>query len=556
MVPVPFKILLYEYCLYLKIALYCPISDRILSTLFLKSKRRSVSLLDVNLVMTEKMGPKANPPPIYLSIEEAIGNTPLVQLNRLPKNVGIKARVLAKCEFFNPGGSVKDRIGYRMVDDAEKSGRIKKGDTLIEPTSGNTGIGLALLAAIRGYKAIITLPEKMSQEKVGVLSALGAEIVRTPTEAAFDSPESHIGVALKMQREMKNAHILDQYANVSNPLAHEEGTAAEIGKQLQANEKVDVFVATAGTGGTISGMAKRLKHLYPGCIVVGVDPSGSILAQPESLNDYLRNESYKVEGIGYDFIPKVLDRSLVDHWVKTVDEESFTMARRLIREEGLLVGGSSGAALAGVVKTLLRDKPELNRSDVTVVVVLGDSVRNYMTKFLRDKWMLDNGFGKGFDKATVARAMHDEWNIENRGLLASVSIQNANDTLKDVVATAPAKDPSMLNHKGKTIRDALSLVSGSNKQPLVIVDDSNILGVTNETNLLQILAYGVCAVNDSLEKAIMFFPKHQSVGLDTKLMTAARALENKTYLVVRYNNTYRILVHTDILRYAALETKL
>src|SRR5690606_5273770 len=231
----------------------------------------------------------------------------------------------AKCEFMNPGGSVKDRIGKRMVENAQKSGRIKPGDTLIEPTSGNTGIGMALAAAVYGYRMIITMAEKNSREKQAVLGALGAEIIRTPTEAAWDAPESHIGVARQLQKILPNAHVLDQYSNEDNPLAHYEGTGKEILEQTGG--KLDICVLTAGTGGTLTGVARRLKENLPNVKIVGVDPVGSILAGPEPIG------SYKVEGIGYDFIPDVLDRSLVDEWVKTEDRESFVMARRLIREE-------------------------------------------------------------------------------------------------------------------------------------------------------------------------------------------------------------------------------
>ena len=227
------------------------------------------------------------PPPehkkIYGSALELIGNTPLVQLNSIPQSMGIKARVLVKCEFMNAGGSVKDRIGYRMVMDAEKNGRIKKGDTLIEPTSGNTGIGMALASALRGYKMIITMPEKMSNEKVNILKALGAQIIRTPTEAAWDSPESHIGVALRLNKEIPNSHILDQYINPANPLAHYDGTAEEILRSTDG--KVDVLVAGAGTGGTITGISRKLKERIENIHVVGVDPYGSILSVPESLNE-------------------------------------------------------------------------------------------------------------------------------------------------------------------------------------------------------------------------------------------------------------------------------
>lgn len=313
----------------------------------------------------------------FQNILEVIGRTPLVRVNSISKDVS--ATVWAKCEFLNPGGSVKDRIGYNMVREAERSGRIKRGDTLIEPTSGNTGIGIALAGAVFGYKVIITLPEKMSREKQVVLEALGAEIIRTPTEAAWDSPESHIGVAKRLQQELPRAHILDQYANNANPDAHYNGTGLEILEDL--NGQVDMVVISAGTGGTITGVARRLKERNPKCIVVGVDPVGSILAGPSEIKSYL------VEGIGYDFIPDVLERELVDVWVKTQDKESFQMARRLIREEGMLVGGSSGATMWGAMQEVKRLKSGQN-----CVVLLADGVRNYMTKFIEDSWMKKHGF--------------------------------------------------------------------------------------------------------------------------------------------------------------------
>jgi cystathionine beta-synthase len=306
-----------------------------------------------------------------------------VKINKISQSYDIKCQFLAKCEFFNAGGSVKDRIGRRMIEDAEKTGRIKPGDTLIEPTSGNTGIGLALAAAIKGYRMIITLPQKMSQEKVDVLKALGAEIIRTPTEAAWDSPESHIGVAKRLNKEIPNSHILDQYSNPSNPLVHYDGTAEEI--LDQCNSELDMIVITAGTGGTITGIARKLKEKLPNITVVGVDPVGSILAEPPELNGPI--SSYKVEGIGYDFIPTVLDRTVVDKWYKTSDKESFIMARRLIREEGLLCGGSSGSAMVAAVQAA----KELNKNQ-RCLVILPDSVRNYMSKFLNDNWMKDNKF--------------------------------------------------------------------------------------------------------------------------------------------------------------------
>jgi len=324
-----------------------------------------------------------NPPKVYPNVLYQIGHTPMVRLNKIPQAAGLSCDFVAKCEFFSAAGSVKDRIALRMVEDAELSGRIKPGDTLIEATSGNTGIGLAIVAAVKGYKLIITLPEKMSQEKVDVLKALGATIIRTPTEAAWDSPESHIGVAKRLNKEIPNSHILDQYGNPSNPLAHYEGTAEEILAQCEG--KLDMVVLTAGTGGTLTGIAKKIKEKMPNCKIVGVDPEGSILAQPDHLNGPIG--SYRVEGIGYDFIPKVLEREYVDLWVKSNDSASLLMARRLIKDEGLLCGGSGGA----VVSAALVAAKELGPGQ-RCVVLLADSVRNYMTKFLNDDWMLDAGF--------------------------------------------------------------------------------------------------------------------------------------------------------------------
>ncbi|RCH81158.1 hypothetical protein CU098_000388, partial [Rhizopus stolonifer] len=280
-------------------------------------------------------------PKICNTILDNIGCTPLVRVDKIAKEAGLKCELLAKCEFFNAGGSVKDRIAARMVDEAEKAGVLVPGvSTIIEPTSGNTGIGLALAGAVKGYRVIITLPEKMSQEKVDVLKALGAEIIRTPTEAAWDAPESHIGVARKLRDEIPHAVILDQYTNPYNPVAHYDTTAEELLEQCDG--KIDMLVAGAGTGGTISGIAQKLKEKLPNIKIVGVDPVGSILAQPETLNT--EGGSYQVEGIGYDFIPDVLKRQLIDVWVKSEDKPSFLMSRRLIREEGILCGGSSGTA--------------------------------------------------------------------------------------------------------------------------------------------------------------------------------------------------------------------
>ena len=314
---------------------------------------------------------------IHDNVLSTIGDTPIVKINKIAKN--LDCNVYAKCEFFNPGGSIKDRIGWNMVEEAEKSGRIKPGDILIEPTSGNTGQGIAIAAAVKGYKCIIIMPEKMSQEKQIAIEALGAKIVRTPTEALSSDPESHISVAKKLNSELDNSHILDQYSNPANPDAHYYGTAEEIIKDFSDN--LDMVVMSVGTGGTITGVAKRLKEKIPQISIVGADPEGSILGGGDEISSYL------VEGIGYDFFPDVLDNSLVDRYIKTRDEESFIMARRIIKEEGLLCGGSCGATMVAALQAASSLKKGQN-----CLVILADGIRNYMTKFPNDDWMKEKGF--------------------------------------------------------------------------------------------------------------------------------------------------------------------
>jgi cysteine synthase A len=311
------------------------------------------------------------------TILDAIGKTPTVRLAKIGSVLGCE--LFGKCEFMNPGGSIKDRIALHMIEDAERRGAIKPGYTLIEPTSGNTGIGIALVAAVKGYRVIITMPEKMSREKQLVLEALGAKIYRTPTEVAFDHPDSHISLAKKLQKEIPDSYILDQYSNKANPEAHYETTAAEILADFGTD--LAMVVMSTGTGGTITGVSRHLKKAIPDIQIIGVDPYGSILGGGTDVFSYL------VEGIGYDFFPKVLDNTLVDEYVKVHDKESFLMARRLIREEGLLVGGSSGSAVWAALQVATRLK-----TGKKCLVLLPDSIRNYLTKFPDDKWMQTNGF--------------------------------------------------------------------------------------------------------------------------------------------------------------------
>ncbi|KAF9991540.1 hypothetical protein BGZ80_005618 [Entomortierella chlamydospora] len=418
-------------------------------------------------------------PAILNTILDHIGNTPLVRINKIAKSEGLQCELLAKCEYFNAGGSVKDRIGKRMIEEAEKDGRLKPGCTIIEPTSGNTGIGLALAAAVKGYRTIITLPEKMSQEKVDVLKALGAEIIRTPTEAAWDSPESHIGVAKRLNAEIPDSVILDQYSNPYNPVTHFDHTAEEIYRAC--NGQIDMLVAGAGTGGTITGIARKLKALCPGIIVVGVDPHGSILAQPESLNT--STESYKVEGIGYDFIPEALDRTLIDRWIKSEDKESFIMARRMIREEGILCGGSSGTAVAAAVKAAKELGPGKR-----CVVLLPDSVRNYMTKFLNDQWMQTNGFTDQA-MATEQESKHLQWGgatIGDLHLKAAVTVTN----------TSQCREAILLMER-----------NGFDQLPVVSSKNGRLVGLVTLGNLLSRIAAGRVQVDGQVHDVMFKFQK-------------------------------------------------
>lgn len=422
-----------------------------------------------------------SPPPIADDVLELIGNTPLIRLNKIPQSYGIKATVYAKVELFNAGGSIKDRIAKNMVLEAEKKGRIKPGYTLIEPTSGNTGIGLALVGAVKGYRTIITLPEKMSNEKVSVLKALGAEIIRTPTEAAWDAPESHIGVAKKLEKEIPNSVILDQYSNEANPDAHYYGTGFEIWDQTKG--KVTHLVAGAGTGGTISGISRYLKEQNPNIKVTGADPKGSILAQPESLNSSV--DPYLVEGIGYDFIPDVLNRKYVDDWIKTDDAESFKLSRRIISDEGILVGGSSGSAL----QAALQIAKDLTEEDV-VVVVFPDSIRSYLSKFADDEWMKTNGF-----------------EVEETGASSSSKSDDflSSKTIADLVANKP---PVVTVSLADTVEKTFDLLQSNGFDQLPVLSNSgNLIGLVTLSTILKSLSTKKVQLTNSIRSIIIDFRK-------------------------------------------------
>lgn len=322
------------------------------------------------------------------SILDCVGQTPLIRLQRfLEPQKKCRCEVLAKCEFMNPGGSVKDRIAVRMIEEAEREGKLEPGDKVIEPTSGNTGIGLAMAAAAKHYECIIFMPKKMSEEKEKVLQALGAQIYRTRTEANYNDKDSHISKAIEYHENNKRSIILNQYRNSANPLAHYDTTAEEI---LYACEnRLDAIVLGAGTGGTITGIGRKIKERLPECKIIGADPEGSILAEPGELNAGTEGSKYHVEGIGYDFIPTVLDRGIVDKWYKTEDVLSFEAAQSTMRQEGLLIGGSSGAALRAT-QMFLEEFGWTEDPTKRVVVILPDGARNYTSRFLDKNWYQDN----------------------------------------------------------------------------------------------------------------------------------------------------------------------
>jgi cystathionine beta-synthase len=322
---------------------------------------------------------------------DATGNTPLVRLRRVTR--GVRPAVYAKLEMLNPGGSVKDRIGLRMIEAAERDGLLRQGGTIVEPTSGNTGHGLAIAAAIKGYRCIFVMPDKMSQEKISLLRAYGAEVVIAPTAVPPESPESYYRVADRLTEEIRGAFQPNQYYNQENPQTHYETTGPEIWEQTEG--RIDVLVCGVGTGGTVTGIARYLKEQKPEAVVVGADPEGSLFSAPDE-----PARPYLVEGIGEDFWPETFDPSLVDRWVRVSDADSFRVARAITREEGILVGGSSGTALhaALVVGAEMEE-------DATIVVIFPDTGRNYLSKLYSDAWMLQHGFVERPEPVTVREVL-------------------------------------------------------------------------------------------------------------------------------------------------------
>ena len=384
------------------------------------------------------------------SILDAVGGTPLVRLRRLAR--GLEPTLLAKVEYMNPGGSVKDRIALAMVEQAERDGRLRPGGTIIEPTSGNTGAGLAIVAALKGYRCIFVLPDKVSGEKIALLRGYGAEVVVTPTAVAPESPESYYSVAERLTQEIPGAFRPDQYANQANPAAHYHSTGPELWEQTGG--RIDALVLGVGTGGTVTGAGRYLKERNPDLLIVGADPEGSIYSG-DDVHPYL------VEGVGEDFWPTTFDAGLVDRWIRVSDHDAFLMTRRLGREEGLLVGGSSGMAMAAAVQVARELGP-----DEVIVVLLPDGGRGYLSKVFNDDWMRQHGFLGRRGVATI------------RAVLASRSQQ-------------PALPPLITVAAHQRVKEAIDLLHVHNVSQLPVVggddpaDVSSIVGSVQEGTLLE-----------------------------------------------------------------------
>ncbi|MFJ2085059.1 cystathionine beta-synthase [Micromonospora chokoriensis] len=401
----------------------------------------------------------------YDNVVDMIGNTPLVRLRNV--TAGIQATVLAKVEYVNPGGSVKDRIALRMVEDAEAAGLLKPGGTIVEPTSGNTGVGLALVAQLKGYKCVFVCPDKVSQDKQDVLRAYGAEVVVCPTAVAPEDPRSYYNVSDRLTREIPGAWKPNQYSNPANPRSHYETTGPELWKQTEGG--LTHFVAGVGTGGTISGIGRYLKEASEGRVrVVGADPEGSVYSGGTG-------RPYLVEGVGEDFWPETYDRGVADEIVEVSDKASFEMTRRLAREEGLLVGGSCGMAVVAALEVARKAGP-----DDVVVVLLPDGGRGYLSKIFNDSWMARYGF------------------LDNSG---------AEPTVADALASKPGGLPELVHvHPTETVRDAIDYMReyGVSQLPVLKAEPpvvtGEVAGSIAERDLLDALFTGQAHLHDTIER--------------------------------------------------------
>ncbi|HEX2978970.1 MAG TPA: cystathionine beta-synthase [Anaerolineaceae bacterium] len=460
-------------------------------------------------------------PQYYPDVLGAIGHTPLIRLNRVLDGA-CAGLALAKVEFFNPAGSVKDRIGDAIILAAEREGRLRPGGTIVEATSGNTGAGLALAAAVRGYRCIFVMPDKMSEEKVRFLRAFGARVVITPTAVPPEDPRSYYSVAQRIAAETPNAILANQYHNPANPKAHYESTGPEIWEQTAG--QIDVLVAGLGTGGTITGTGRFLKERNPGLKIVGVDILGSLLYAAWRQGGKMPNEpylkTYKIEGIGEDFIPSTLDLSLIDEVVQVDDAASFQMTRRLVREEGLFCGGSSGSAVAGMLKSeVVRGM----RPDQIAVVILPDGGSRYLSKIFDDNWMRENGFLASEQPPTKVG------DVMKRHSSHSVVTAHPEDRMLDVVERLKTHDISQLP---------------------VVNEAGSLIGIVSEVDLLDHLLHADHIHDPAETIAPMINPNVATVSQDTDLNEVLPVFERgKVVVITRDDQPVGILTKIDVIDY-------
>ena len=449
---------------------------------------------------------------------DLIGGTPLVRLQRLGR--GVAPLLLAKLEYLNPGGSVKDRIGLAMIERAEREGKLRPGGTIVEPTSGNTGVGLAMAAALKGYRCIFVMPDKVSQEKIALLRAYGGEVVICPTAVRPESPESYYSVSSRLAEEIRGAYKPDQYSNPANPQAHYETTGPEIWEQTGG--EIDALVLTIGTGGTATGAARYLKERRPDLLVVGADPKGSVYSSREV-------HQYLVEGIGEDFWPQTYDPSVVDEYVTVSDRDSFLTARRLAREEGLLVGGSGGTA----VWAMLRVAERFGR-DATVVTLIADSGRGYLSKFYDDNWLAEHG-------------------IQER--------RAPSPTIEEVLAFKQEGEPALpelvLIESHQKVGQAIELMQryGISQLPVVRHEPvhtlADVVGSIRERGLLERVFRNRDALNDEVATAMAPPLPAVDAGESVDQVFADLSGESPAVVVARAGNPVAVLTRADLLEYLA-----